>query len=135
MYVLITSRFLQQNLEEYLQQKDDSGTKHVNISHRLDSLCQVFTAIKHEKCSFLGYDTSAAITLFWMFMNCDALPCITGGHGCEILCSHSHVAEDSSLLGGDKVLLGKWFLMLQRVPLSSDYSRWLTVNIHNVKNQ
>jgi hypothetical protein len=34
-----------------------------------------------------------------MFMNCDALPCITGGHGCEILCSHSRVAEDSSLLG------------------------------------
>jgi len=135
MYVLITSRFLQQNLEEYLQEKDESGTQHVNISYRLDSWWQVFTAIKHEKCSFLGYDTTAAITLSWtfMFMNCDALPCITGGHGCEILCSHSRVAEDSSHLGGDK-----WFLMLQTVPLSSDYSRWLwrwlTVNIQNVKN-
>lgn len=140
MYVLITSRFLQQNLEEYLQQKDDSGTKHVNISRRLDSWCQVFTAIKHDKCSFLCYDTTAAITLPWifMFMNCDALPCITGGHGCEILCSHSRVTEDSSLLGGNTVLLGKWFLMLRTVPLSSDYSRWLwrwlTVNIHNFKN-
>lgn len=67
MYVLVTSRFLQQNLEEYLQQKDDSGTKHVNISHRLDSWCQVFTAIKHEKCSFLGYDTTAAIIVPRMF--------------------------------------------------------------------
>jgi len=57
-------------------------------------------------------------------MNCDALPCITGGHGCEILCSYSRVAEDSSLLGGDTVLLGKWFLMLQIVSSSSDYSRW-----------
>ena len=37
MYVLITSRFLQQNLEEYLQEKDESGTQHVNISYRLDS--------------------------------------------------------------------------------------------------
>jgi len=33
------------------------------------------------------------------------------------------VDEDSSLLGGDTVLLGKWFLMLQTVPLSSHYSR------------
>ena len=67
MHVLVSSRFLQQNLEEYLQQKVDSGTKHVNISCRLDSWCQVFTAIKHEKCSFLGYDTIAAIILPWMF--------------------------------------------------------------------
>jgi hypothetical protein len=39
--------FYNKILEEYLQQKDNSGTLHVNISHRLESLCHVFTAIKH----------------------------------------------------------------------------------------
>lgn len=73
-----------------------------------------------------------------MLMNCDALPCTTGGHSCKILGSHSRVAEDLSLLGWDMLSLGWWFLMLQTVPSSYNWSRWprrwSTVNLQNISN-
>jgi hypothetical protein len=41
-----------------------------------------------------------------------SLPCATVG-------SHSHVAEDSNLLGCDAVSVGKWFPAFQRIASAS----------------